>query len=80
MGVHNLDVYPEVKRLLGIPEDEEIFILRQQDKAAHPTLNDYAFNAEGVKASDEFVNAVYDTHERWLKWWKENPHRMKVPD
>jgi hypothetical protein len=31
MGVHDVDKYPEIKRLLGIPEDEPIFIFRAQD-------------------------------------------------
>jgi hypothetical protein len=31
MGVHDVDATQECKKLLGIPEDEPIFILRAQD-------------------------------------------------
>lgn len=41
MGVHNEAVYPEVKRLLGIPEDEPIFIIRAQDVLSADAIEGY---------------------------------------
>lgn len=41
MSVHDAN-YNEVKRLLGIPEDEPIFILRAQDRFAPQTVEGYA--------------------------------------
>jgi hypothetical protein len=40
MSVHDAD-YSKVKKLLGIPEDEPIFILRAQDKHAPWAVEDY---------------------------------------
>lgn len=42
MSVHDTDKYAEVKRILEIPEDEPIFILRSQDRFAPLAVEDYA--------------------------------------
>jgi hypothetical protein len=80
MGVHKTEVYPEIKKLLDIPEDEPIFILRAQDKAALPTLIDYEDEADHKGASDEFYNSLEPIYEDFRKWQADNPDKVKVPD
>jgi hypothetical protein len=84
MGVHKTEVYPTIKRLLEIPEDEPIFILRAQDKLSVPILETYAGAAR---------DNIHDSQLQWdmligleivvkdfERWQFENVDRMKVPD
>jgi len=88
MGVHDTDVYPEVKRLLGIPEDEPIFILRGQDKLAAPTVQNYANRARAVEPTRErpqpFTSEWLEDKDRcvdeFTTFATANPDRMKLPD
>lgn len=90
MGVHNLDVYPEVKRLFEMPEDEPIFVLRAQDRLYVPTISAYealfmaALNATGVKAlldgHWEFADHLDSCADTGRRWAKRNPEKMKIPD
>lgn len=90
MGVHDTDVYPEVKELLGIPDEEPIFILRGKDKIASDALHLYFMFARYAGASNEFlgstppeevmpgtVDAAIRAFERFEDTY---PDRMKVPD
>jgi hypothetical protein len=90
MGVHDLDKYPEVKALLGIPEDEPIFILRAQDVLFRPTLAAYealyvatakARNPEGSNMTSEqwnFADDVDETADDARQWQRTHP--VKIPD
>lgn len=55
MGVHDTDKYPAIKSLLGIPEDEPIFILRGQDALAADTIHHYVI-LNGVARRGAEVN------------------------
>lgn len=81
MGVHNTEVYPQIKKLLEIPEDEPIFILRGQDKAAWEAISHYADVTEiEYQTSAEFNGEIAIVLEEFMTFKKENPDRMKVPD
>lgn len=80
MGVHSREHYLTIKQLLGIPEEEPIFILRGQDEAAEDTLDDYRINAQDAGASDEFVQGVNEEVEKFVRFKKDHSESMKVPD
>lgn len=89
MGVHDTDKYPEVKRLLGIPEDEPIFILRAQDQCSVLSVFDYAFRyqraveADGDRMNQEqrdFHAEVIDVHSQMDEWQLAHPSKVKIPD
>lgn len=80
MGVHDKDKYPEIKRLLGIPEDEPIFILRAQDKCSFQTLIDYEDNVADVGADDIFLNGILKVQDEFSEWQGKNTDKVKTPD
>lgn len=81
MGVHNHDVYPEVKRLLEIPEDEPIFILRAQDVATVSTIHAYAMYAKEAGVEDDaWLEHVRNDAAEFSKWQADNADRVKLPD
>ena len=81
MGVHESDeIYAEIKDLLGIPQDEPVFILRGQDRAYTQTLKDYQHNAMVVNASEEFLKSLDDCRDEGVEFALQNPERMGTPD
>lgn len=80
MSVHDVHHYEQIKRLLGIPSEEPIFILRGKDSAALGTLHDYKGNAEGVGASPAFQVDLNTSITEFVKFRSEYPDRMKTPD
>lgn len=84
MGVHNLEVYPEIKQLLGIPDDEPIFILRAKDNAAVDTLFDYRTRYDLLHPSSagdrDFIDGIDGCIDAFEAWRGENPEMCKVPD
>jgi hypothetical protein len=79
VGVHNVEVYPEVKRLLGIPEDEPIFIIRAQDKLSLPTVMYYADEAFDA-CTDEFNEGMNQVEASFRGWQDENKNKVRVPN
>lgn len=80
MGVHDKEVYPEIKRLLGIPEDEPIFILRSTDKVAPKIVESAGINYSGAGCSREFIDGVYACGDEMREWQQAHPDAVKVPD
>jgi hypothetical protein len=80
MGVHKTEVYPEIKALLGIPEDEPIFILRAKDNASVSTLSHYENTAAALGSSDEFCIDVSVCTDNFENWRDKNRGKTKVPD
>jgi hypothetical protein len=81
MGVHNAEAYPKIKELLGIPEDEPIFILRAQDGFSTRNIarytNDVMLLAE--KAPDlEWKNHMEEIMQTFSDW--QHTHTTKTPD
>lgn len=79
MSVHDTDKYPEIKRLLDIPEDEPIFILRAQDQIANLAIIDYISRCKGI-CSKMFIGDVSDVAMAFSSWRVRNPGKVKVPD
>ena len=66
--------------LVGIPDDEPIFIIRAQDKASVGAIQDYFANAEVVGVDDDFLVRERDVTQRFRDWQETNADRVKVPD
>lgn len=81
MGVHDVDKYPEIKRLLGIPEDEPIFILRGQDVIAPDAIRAYARKCKLMGfVSQRFTSQVEVCADEMASWQGANRERVKTPD
>lgn len=80
MGVHATEIYPEIKKLLGIPTDEPIFILRAQDDAAVETIEVYKVEAKTAGSSDDFIEDVDRALLEFENWRLNNADLCKVPD
>lgn len=90
MGVHDLKPYPEVKRLLGIPQDEPIFILRAQDVLYPAAISAYSalYMAAIIgQGQNEFADSDWNFIEHLeacqyngRRWQRKNSERVKIPD
>lgn len=80
MSVHDLSKYSEIKKLLDVPLDEPIFIIRAKDKAAWLALNDYRYRARFMGAGENVIDRVNESIEQFQLWRENNPDKMKVPD
>ncbi len=80
MGVHNLHNYAEIKKLLGIPEQEPIFILRAQDGLSRIALSAYADIVSKSGCSMEFEEGIYQVDDAFLDWQQQNNETVKLPD
>jgi hypothetical protein len=78
MGVDaSEEVYVEIKRLLAIPEDEPIFILRGQDKRSPGVIVSYLHACGKSAAHSERIQYVLGLFRDFqLKY----PGRVKEPD
>jgi hypothetical protein len=87
VSVHQTERYKQIKGILGIPEDEPIFILRGQDKLAAGAIESYEDDAdrkdgreEGFSPTQEWF-AQIDGHANEFRLFASgNPERMKFPD
>ncbi len=80
MGVHSSQsVYAEVKKLLGIPEDEPIFILRAQDRFSAGAITAYRATVMPLATSEWDARVNADITE-FRNWQRINVERVKVPD
>jgi hypothetical protein len=82
MGVHDLEKNAEVKVLLGIPEDEPIFIIRAQDDLSYEVIDYYRKTAKSIGASKEFRKGVKEILLNFADWRKiaKEEGRTKIPD
>lgn len=84
MSVHDAD-YKKIKKLLGIPEDEPIFVLRAQDDLAAHTVLRYTLTAHGIEdpakvPSAEWFDGMDSVGQEFMAFRNDNPDRIKVPD
>lgn len=79
MSVHDTQYYPLIKRLLGIPKDEPIMILRAQDQAANLAILSYIGHCKNI-CTKEFIRDVSDISMAFSSWRVQNPGKIKVPD
>jgi hypothetical protein len=81
MGVHNIEHYPEIRRLLEIPPGEPIFIIRAQDDIAVDILNVYTSLQMRPGGYDErWVQDLKDTVSVFENWQLDNPTKVKRAD
>lgn len=87
MGVHDATdtEYKKVKKLLGIPEDEPIFVLRAQDDLAVHTLARYRNDAATIedankRPNQEWMDQMDGVIQTFGGWRNANPDKIKVPD
>lgn len=84
MGVHDAD-YKKIKKLLGVPEDEPIFVLRGQDDLAAATVARYRNMASGIEdpdkvPSEQWLMQMEGTVREFTTFRANNPDRIKIPD
>jgi len=84
MGVHDAD-YKKVKKLLGIPDGEPIFVLRAQDDLALHTVVGYMNVARQiedlkVRPSDQWFDHMNGVVNEFAAFRTDHPDKMKVPD
>lgn len=89
MSVHDRDKYPEIKKMLGIPADEPIFILRAQDNLALGLIDEYArrygvdARTMGNKAPTEmrdFIGGLRNVQDNFAAWRLNHLDGLKFPD
>ena len=84
MGVHDLKMYPAVKKLLDIPQDEPIFILRAQDILSTSVLVFYQEQYKNLgdhrRKSVGFYDRLSTEIEDRQLWRDEHLDSVKVPD
>lgn len=88
MSVHDVAFYPEIKRLLGIPEDEPIFIFRAQDTLMVDVVNDYRTRytrrattmGTSIAEIDRFTADLDADIAAISKWQESNRDTVKIPD
>lgn len=84
MSVHDAN-YKKVKKELGIPEDEPIFVIRGKDDLALHAVVSYANVARqiedpAVRPDDEWFDHLDEIASHFANFRNANPDRMKVPD
>lgn len=65
---------------ITFPADEPLFLLRGKDLAAHGGAWGYAYEAQRVGASIEFVTAALGCANDLRDWAEQHRDRMKIPD
>lgn len=80
MGVHNTEMYPAIRRLLGMPDDEPFFIFRAQDKNAPAVLVVYETACLGSECEAPIMNRIAEARVEFKQYQARYPSRVKVPD
>jgi hypothetical protein len=85
MGVHDKNMYPAIKELLGIPQDEPIFILRAQDQMSLGTIDYYRDRYQVASAlrqqpQKDFHNDLDDAYNEFDDFQSAHSSRVKMPD
>jgi len=81
MGVHKSKKrYAKVKKLLDIPEEEPIFILRAQDYLAFRTIDFYDREASNAGCDPSFLENLRQVKDVFNDFRVRYSELMKVPD
>lgn len=84
MGVHqSKETYSEIKKLLDIPPDEPIFIIRAQDKFSIRAIRyyrDLVRDGTRIKTDPEWKEQVGSVINKFIHWQSNNRNKVKVPD
>lgn len=84
MSVHSAD-YKKVKKLLGVPEEEPIFIIRGQDDLGMAIVTRYLNMAQSIESADKMPNQEWLDHMSEIiaefgQFRIEYPERIKIAD
>jgi hypothetical protein len=84
VSVHDAN-YRKLKKELGIPEDEPIFILRAKDRLALPVITRYTNSARQIESakvrpSDEWFEQMGEVERQFADFASAHPSQMKIPD
>jgi len=82
MSVHDAN-YTKLKKELGIPTDEPIFVLRAQDKLSMPTLaryRNFANETVGMTEGDPWFENIDEVIRQFTIWQQDNAAQVKLPD
>lgn len=80
MGVHDTQHYGEIKRLLNIPEDEPIFIIRAQDNISVSAIDDYMDLSERPGNDPTFMDDLRKVRNEFADWQIKNSDKVKQAD
>jgi hypothetical protein len=88
MGVHDVEKYPEINRLLSMPVDEPIFIFRSQDQLTPTVIEFYrtlyeliGYQLEIPFEQRQFFGDELIASARNIQGWQvRNRDRVKFPD
>lgn len=80
MGVHDTEMYPAIRKLLGMPEDEPFFIFRAQDKNSPSVLMAYEHACSGAGCGLEHMARIGEARKEFTKWQTKHSLKVKVPD
>jgi len=84
MSVHDAN-YKKIKKELGVPEDEPIFILRGKDDLAAAIVARYKNMAAGIEdpakmPSEEWFMGMESVCREFNNFRNDNPDLVRVPD
>ena len=84
MGVHaDTDAYTKAKKLLGIPADEPIFIIRAQDVLSIPAIARYDVLARQLvenRPAEKWYEQIGEVMADFTAWQDANPSKVSFPD
>jgi hypothetical protein len=73
-------MYSAIKRILEIPEDEPIFIIRGKDKLATESVDDYLALAAARGCNSTFLKDLESVVSDFERFQARNPDVVKLPD
>jgi hypothetical protein len=83
MSVHDVN-YSKLKKLIGIPDDEPIFILRAKDDLAAATIARYRNMADRIESdkrpNQEWFENVDGVVSAFGEFRASHPDLVRVPD
>jgi hypothetical protein len=80
MGVHNVEMYPAIRKMLDMSEDEPFFIFRAQDKNSPAVLVVYETACRGSECEDVVMRRIAEARIEFNVWQHKHPDRVKTPD
>lgn len=78
---HAREDYDRIQDPRGlIPEDEPVFLLRGQDRAAPAAIEAWIQEAQAQGAEQDILQKAQDQITRMIAWQDEQPGVSKTPD
>lgn len=86
MGVHDVEHYAAIRRILEIPAGEPIFIIRAQDRLSVSIIEEYRRHYTQMMLIDHqipegrFTANLDETISEFIDWQQRNSGYVKFPD